>query len=135
SNDGKVTLVDSRTGKELLTTRINVHDLDKVIELRLFSDRNRYYLTVNKPSEGEQQWRAGPWSAAGAGISSAVINGKIYAFDRATGKLHWFAPVVDQVLVLDQFDSSPVLLFVARNNQGMNPRAAGRAPVTTVTSF
>jgi hypothetical protein len=49
-------------------------------------------------------------------LRSARVNGTLYAFDRVSGKVRWFAEVPAQMMLLDQFEDLPVILFSARYN-------------------
>ena len=51
----------------------------------------------------------------------------IYAFDRATGAFNWNSKALSQVLLLDHFEESPVLLLSATvQRQGPGGPAGAR---------
>jgi outer membrane protein assembly factor BamB len=126
-NEGKVTVVDLRTHKEVLITHLDSKDLEKVQEVHLLTDRNRFYITINKQVNQQQNQMGGFWANVGNGIRSVPVNGQIYAFDHRTGKLDWklFGDGVShQMLVVEHFRDMPILLFTTRSNrmlrQGFN---------------
>ncbi len=82
-------------------------------------DRERFYLLVNHGDYGNYNY--------GDSLPSTRIHGMIYAWDRATGKLLWNRKISDQNLVLDRFEASPVLIFLARNW-----KQVGQATYTTL---
>src|SRR5207253_3187630 len=69
------------------------------------------------PKDGTQ----GPYPNV-AGLRSVLVNGKVYAFDRQTGKYNWYVPegdqmVVSQMLLLERFQDLPMMLFTAKFNR------------------
>lgn len=141
-NECKVTVVDMRTHKEVLVARLLPKDLEKVQDVHLLSDRNLFYITINKQADPQRNPNAGPaggfWANVGNGIRSVPVNGQIYAFDRRTGKFEWNlnADVSHQMLIVDQFRDMPILLFTTRSNrmlrQGFNQ---GMMNTSSVKSF
>jgi hypothetical protein len=67
----------------------------------LLADRDRVYLILTTPST----------QAINSELPSLPVNGQIIAFDRRAGGEQWRQEVKNQLLVLDQFANSPVLLF------------------------
>jgi hypothetical protein len=140
--DGKMTVVDALTGKDLLQTsvvqyRIKKDDVANLHEPLLLRDRAHYYLALNHPIEGGKI-AGGLHNNFGNGLRCAQVNGWFAAFHRQDGQrktakgdvllykqgeMHWhlLAPITNQMIVLDQFESLPVLLFTARYNRFFQP--------------
>jgi hypothetical protein len=119
ANDCKVTVVDLRTQKEVLVTRLLPNDVEKVQEMRLLADRNLFFVAINKQAEPQRPMNGpvdGFWPNVVNSIRSVPVNGKVYAFERGTGKIRWWKDVAHQSLLLSQFQDIPVLLFAVRTN-------------------
>src|SRR5262249_17319217 len=91
-NDGKVTVIDLRTRKDVLVTRLAPKDLEKVQDFRLLADASHFYLIVNKQPDPQRNQMGGFWANVSNGIRSVPVNGKIFAYFRNTGKLDWPTP-------------------------------------------
>jgi outer membrane protein assembly factor BamB len=134
-NGGKITLINLRTMQEVLTARVEPKDLDKAQLIHLISDRDNYYIAIQKAFE----MQANPWGMPNQnvvnGIRWTLVNGKIYAFDRGTGKLRWKNDVLNQTLILDQFRDMPIMLFTARYHRAANNAGAlNRGMIQQVTA-
>src|SRR5262249_52800816 len=86
--DGKVTVLNARDGRELLVTKVDMpSDLDKIQAIYLLRDAEQFYvvfyLLPNVPGLPQQL----PQSNVSSTLRSKPVNGRIYAFDRQTGKL------------------------------------------------
>src|SRR5262249_29637609 len=79
----------------------------------LVADRDQFYLALNKGFDNNNN----VWMNVFHGMRCLNVNGTVYAFERGTGKLKWHNPVVNQMLVLDQFKDLPILIFTARSNE------------------
>ncbi len=62
----------------------------------------------------------GPYQNVMNGMRWIKVDGKVYAFERASGKVRWYADVPHQILLIDQFRESPILVFTARYNKPLN---------------
>jgi outer membrane protein assembly factor BamB len=115
--DGSLTVLDLRSGKEVLQARLDPKDVDKVQGATLLQDHAQWYLAINGPRDaGAAPW-GGPFSnfLPSTGYRSAPVNGKVYAFDRATGKMTWETiELPQQMLVLEQLRDLPFLLLTSR---------------------
>jgi tetratricopeptide (TPR) repeat protein len=142
--DGKMTVVDALTGKDLLQAsavqyRIKKEDLTNLHEPLLLRDRLHYYLALNHPLDGAKV-AGGLHNNFSNGLRCAQVNGWFAAFRREDGQrktakgevvackkgdMHWhlLAPVTNQMIVLDQFETLPVILFTARYNRFFQPNA------------
>lgn len=114
--DGRVIIVETATGKELLRATVEPKHLANVEVVRLLADRTRFYLVPYMPPGGEGLSGA-PELNYRAGPAGAWVNGMVHAFDRATGRLCWRAQVPCQVIVPDPFDDLPILFCSARLNR------------------
>ena len=130
SKDCRVTVIDLRTQKDVLVTRVSPKDLDKVPEngINLLRDNDYFFLAFNAaPDPAANPW-GGPWSNLNPGMRSLMVNGNLYCFHRDTGKLNWKNEVSTQMIVLDQFKDLPVVLFTGalqstdRWSRGHRPR-------------
>jgi hypothetical protein len=109
--NGTVTVVDLNACKELLRLAVEPKHLDKLVRGMLLRDRTQFYLALQGPPEGNVA--GDPYASLNAPVKTTEVNGMIYAFDRATGDLHWHSRALAQMLVLDHFEESPVLLMTA----------------------
>jgi hypothetical protein len=123
--DGALTVLDLLSGRELLQTRVpDLKDGERPQGATLVEDRSQFYLAINGPREANMPW-AGAVTAfqPGTGPRCVPVNGKIYAFDRRTGKVLWATlDIPQQMLVVDQFRDLPILLLTSRNNRAVNGR-------------
>jgi outer membrane protein assembly factor BamB len=122
--NGTVTVVDLNECKELLRLAVEPKHLEKLVRGMLLRDRTQFYLAFQGPPEGSGD----PYAALGAPVKTTEVNGMIYAFDRATGEQHWVSRALAQMLVLDHFNESPVLLMTAVQ-QRQAPGAPGGNPL------
>src|SRR5205823_1308545 len=107
---------------DVLEARIDdPKQLDQAQELHLLADKDQFYLAVYRPTGGNGNrfggQGQGPWTNLSPGLRSLRVSGMVYAFDRATGQMNWRSaePVLNQMLVLDQFKELPILLFTAQS--------------------
>jgi outer membrane protein assembly factor BamB len=115
---GKVTILDALAGRELLRAKVTAQHLNKITEVRLAADDERFYLLFGT---GAAQDTPGFISIAASYLRPVPVNGMLYAFQRATGRLCWFNPVENQTLLLDQMERLPLLLFTGQRNSAPNP--------------
>ena len=115
--DGKVTALELPSGKELLQTRIQGSDVDKVQSIHLLQDRGQFYVLCNRPvNQAVNPWGMPiPALMATTGLRSLPVNGNVYAFFRESGKLNWQRAMPSQCLVLEQYQDMPMLLFATQN--------------------
>lgn len=118
SHNGKVTVFNIHTQKDVFVTRLPTKDLDKVPDgsFHLIDDDDHYYLTVGKPPDNNFMG-GGTWSALNGGIRTVPVNGRLYAYHRDTGKVDWWYDLDDQMLIVDRFNEMPILLFASRSNK------------------
>jgi outer membrane protein assembly factor BamB len=122
--DGKLTVVDLTTQKEVLRSNLQPKDVEKVQGITLLEDRERFYVAINGPvDQNIMNWGGGimPNLIPNFGYRMVPVNGGVYAFDRRTEKLKWRNAVPNQMLLLNEFGDLPVLVFTSRyttNNGG-----------------
>jgi hypothetical protein len=133
---GKVRVFDIVTQREVLRTVLDTGSIgpalwamNRVIEndVQLVHDAEQFYLILNQQANAGMGGWGGVWSNVMGGMRTMSVNGRVYAFNRATGKYQWYADVLDQMLVLDQFNDMPALFFTARTNKPANARLGPRA--------
>lgn len=94
-------------------------------EAQLFSDTDRFYLTLDRPPNANaiNMRRNMMYNYS---VKSALVNGPLYAFEQATGKNLWYVDGVleNQWLITERFNDLPVLVAAApgfdRNGNMMN---------------
>jgi outer membrane protein assembly factor BamB len=124
--NGTVTVVDLNERKELLRLAVEPKHLEKLVRGMLLRDRTQFYLALQGPPEGTVA--GDPYPPLNPPVKTTEVNGMIYAFDRFTGELHWHSRALSQMLVLDHFEESPVLLMTAVQ-QRPTPGAPGGNPI------
>jgi outer membrane protein assembly factor BamB len=127
--DGSLTVLDLPSAREVLKTKVEARDVEKVQRAALLQDRTQYYLAI----EGPRDVNVNPWGPItnfqpGTGYRCVPVHGRVYAFDRATGKVNWATlEIPQQMLVLEQFREMPILLFTSRISRMANGRFGGMA--------
>lgn len=114
---GIVTVTDLRTRRDVLKTAVKEEHMERVKDAYLISDQGMFYLALNRPAEPDVAPWGSPQSNVTNGMQSVPVNGLFYAFDRDTGKIAWFCQITYQMMVLDQFQDLPILLFTSRYNK------------------
>src|SRR5439155_24956629 len=74
-NEGKVTVVDLRTYKEVLITHLKPEDIEKVQEIHFLADRDYFYLTIAKQANPQENRLGGFYPGVTNGIRSIPVNG------------------------------------------------------------
>jgi outer membrane protein assembly factor BamB len=111
--DGKVTVVNVKTNKEVLQGKVDPDHLKDVNDALLLDDDDHFYVSLNKPL-GAAVANAYLYSNFANGTRCTMVNGKFYAFHRKNGHFHWHVDVPHQMVVLEQFKNNPVIIFTAR---------------------
>jgi outer membrane protein assembly factor BamB/tetratricopeptide (TPR) repeat protein len=132
--NGKVVVIDLKSKREVLKAQMAPKHVAKVSEIHLMQDSKYFYVACN----GAQDHNLNPGIAtsphvqAGTGLRSIGVNGEVYAFNKNTGKVHWHTEVPQQMLLADQLQELPLLVFTARN-QKMVPGVKGAPGMWTNT--
>lgn len=141
--DGKLTVLDSRTGKELVATniaiggRVNVEDLRNLRNPLLLQDSDRFYVALNRPVDFGKVNQGQIFNNFNNATRCLPVNGWVVAVHKNDGQrkaqdrvitwkkgdLAWHSqtPIANQLLVVDNFDVSPALIFTTRYIQ-INPK-------------
>ncbi len=126
--DGTVRVVNLRTHKEVLTSRLaDPKHLLGAQQVWLLADHQDYYLAVNGQANAQVPGVGGVQSCLmpGTGLRAIPVNGMVYCFSGGSGKMRWYYPMEHQMLVLEQFRELPFVLFAARQ-YSQNGFALGR---------
>jgi outer membrane protein assembly factor BamB/tetratricopeptide (TPR) repeat protein len=126
--DGKLTLFDLATGKELITKGMWRVHLTKVERLHLFRDRRWIYVACEAPSPEVVPNTFTSNLMPGTGLRSVPVNGALYAFDAESGELHWIGYPENMTVVLNHLDELPLVVLTARY---VRPYAPARQVVAT----
>jgi outer membrane protein assembly factor BamB len=117
--DGKFEVLEARTGRPLFQGSLDDDRVDAHLKNAsgavavnnpvLLADADRFYLFLNRPSEGRVFY--GGFSM----IRSLPVNGVAYGFDRATGRRLWFTEQLfeNQSVLLERFDDLPCIVAAA----------------------
>lgn len=134
---GNLTVLNAETGKELLTTnicqhRITTEDLKGLRDPLLLQDGERYYVALNKPIDIGKVSGGLLHNNFNNGARCLPVNGWFVFIQKNDGSRkvsereiswkkgdvwHSFVPITNQMIVMEQFDQSPVILFTARYNE------------------
>jgi tetratricopeptide (TPR) repeat protein len=115
---GTVRVIDVATRKENFTAKLDdAAHAAGATAIHLLGDAENFYLAINGPADpnvpgafGGVQHNVDPTS----GLRAVPVNGMVYAWDKATRSRLWLAPVLNQQLVVSQFEELPMLLFTSR---------------------
>jgi hypothetical protein len=128
--DGKFTVLDLATQKEVLKNEIDPKYLEKVQNVSLVRDNSLFYLATNKPADPN----LAPWGGTRSaflpqtGVRSLPVNGVLYAFDRETQAVKWRVDAEDQMLLLDSLNELPMVILAS-----FSPRNQGNGPNKFIT--
>jgi outer membrane protein assembly factor BamB len=117
---GDVVVLNAADGKDVFRAKLDparvAKHTEKVNEVLLFADGERFFVMLNRPHEGGNRFGHNPVFMQG--IRSVRVNGHLYAFERATGRRLWYTDeqLEDQNISLEQFADLP-LIFAASFQQ------------------
>ncbi len=114
--DGKLRVFDLRTKKEVLTATLRPADLLGVQGVTVLADGTFFVVAVNGPSD-PQGGAAQSALLPNIGMKSVPVNGELYCFVAATGKLKWRNTTPNQTIVVDYFQDLPIVLLTSRYNK------------------
>lgn len=151
--EGRIVALDAETGADLLDAnvvqqRISKADLKNLQNPLLLQDRENFYLALNQEVDSGRIAGGIIANNFASGQRCSVVNGWFMAFHKKAGKYangtafkvgefawHSYAPIANQMIVLDQFDKLPVILFTARYNELLQGGAGGSRSVTNTQSL
>ncbi|MEY4613888.1 MAG: hypothetical protein RL179_1861 [Planctomycetota bacterium] len=114
--DGKVKAWRIPQGTQVLSTKLDPKFITKGAAALLLADKSNFYVGFNNPVNANVM----PWGGIqtnlmpGSGMRAQPVNGEFFAFERETGKLRWHNPVSHQMVVLESFQDTPMILFTSR---------------------
>jgi outer membrane protein assembly factor BamB len=103
---GQLQVFHAETGKDVLSAQLSVPPPGGT-EGCLLQDDSQIYVTLNSRDPNVRRDVYPP----GLSLRSVPVNGNVYAFDQQSGKKVWEQNVPHQVLLTDQFEDLPILLF------------------------
>lgn len=136
--NGKITVLDAQTGAELLASsvvqhRITPQDVNGLKDALLLQDSERFYVALNKPVDAGRVNQGLLHNNFNNGVRCMPVNGWFLAFHKADGQkklgdrnitwkkgdMAWHSqtPIQNQMIVLEQFDQLPIILFTTRYNE------------------
>jgi outer membrane protein assembly factor BamB len=107
---GEVTVVDLTRHEEVARLSLDRRDLAKVHDGFLLIDRERCFVALHGPLDPEWKIASEPVANPRGGLSAVPVNGMLYAFSRVRGEMLWSSWLPPQMLLLDQFEESPLVL-------------------------
>jgi outer membrane protein assembly factor BamB/tetratricopeptide (TPR) repeat protein len=119
--DGKVTVLDVRTGEEVFQAEVEAKYVESAAQGFLFEDGVQVYLALQGRLDA-QAYPYGPPAGnfqPGSGVKSLALNGTVYAFERS-GAFRWRADAENLAVALIPSDQ-PVLLLVSRYQKVLGP--------------
>jgi outer membrane protein assembly factor BamB len=144
--DGTAIALDVGTGAELLNAkvvygRVTPADVIGLKDPLLLRDAERFYVALNKPVDGTKVANGFVMNNFQSAVRCAPVNGWFVALHRQAGQrqagdktvtwkagdFHWhsYTPLANQLVILEQFDQLPILLFSSRHNDLINAGAGG----------
>ena len=133
---GKLIVLETDTGREIMNAstvhgRVSLDDLKDLKDPLLLRDAEHFYLALNKPIDSAKVGNGGIlYHNFNNGLRCMSVNGWLLAFHRQAGErkvgatnvswkagdLHWhsYTPLYNQLIVLEQFEDLPVLMFSSR---------------------
>jgi outer membrane protein assembly factor BamB len=121
---GDLHILEARTTKAVMSGKLEKEHLAGAKAIRLLSDPENVYVAIEGPPDESVVGKPRSLFLASAGLRAVPINGQLYAFQRATGKLRWHNPASNQTLLVSQIERLPVVLLAAtyRHLVGAPPR-------------
>ena len=106
-SSGELSRVDLVTGTRKVLGTLPPPELKKSAQIHVFADLDRVYAAVNSQNDNAFYYSYD-------GLQNLRINGTLYAFDSAAGKLAWQQKVDNNTLILERLDHSPYLVFLTQ---------------------
>ncbi|MCI0638280.1 MAG: PQQ-binding-like beta-propeller repeat protein [Gemmataceae bacterium] len=153
---GTIVALEAETGREILKGsvlhgRIGQEDLKDLKRPMLLRDAERYYVALNRAVDSTKVAGAVLANNFSNGLRCAAVNGWVLALHRLPGEKksgdktvawkagdfawHSYTPLHHQMIVLEQFDQLPVLLFTSRFNELIKGGAGGNRWVSLTQSI
>ena len=114
--DGRFVLISMHDGKTLADVKLKFEA--NFINATLTKSSDRYFLLANHNLKSGRQIPIQPMPNQSPNSQRQILNGRLYAFG-LEGKMLWPEPVkvTNQMLITDQLDGIPVLIFACQHYQ------------------
>ena len=153
---GKVIGLEVASGREILNAsvlhgRVTAEDVKTLKDPLLLQDAEHFYIALNRPIEGTKVAGGVLANNFNNGLRCATVNGWFVALHKLPGRrmvgeterswksgdFHWhsYKPLDNQMVILEQFQQMPILLFSARYNELINGGAGGNRWVSMTQSI
>jgi hypothetical protein len=154
---GQLIALEADSGQEVLSTsvlqgrNVTLEDVKNLKEPLLLQDRDHFYVALNQPIDNNKIAGSLLHTNFNNGLRCRPINVWFLALYRqdgqkqvdgqlrkhTRGQIAWdsFEPLLNQMLVMEQFDQLPVLIFTSRYNELINGGAMGNKWVSDTKSF
>lgn len=126
-HDGSVRIIDLVRHKQVIKTALrDPAHAEKLEGVHLLQDQDAFYLALNGAANQQGGGVNSTYPNVSRGLHSVPVNGYVYAFERASGKFRWHSAdrIENQMLIVDEFQDLPILLFASRTLRAL-PNAAG----------
>jgi outer membrane protein assembly factor BamB/tetratricopeptide (TPR) repeat protein len=115
--DGTVAVIDLVAARQVIRLKIDPRHRAKTTAGFLLADARQFYVGLAGPAEETLSVQDGPNPFFRAGLTGIPINGLLYAFDRNSGELRWYAQAPAQALLLERFEELPILICAAQTTR------------------
>ncbi|MBW3541098.1 MAG: PQQ-binding-like beta-propeller repeat protein, partial [Planctomycetes bacterium] len=106
-------IVDVAAGRELLDLPFDASQLEHLNYIRVFRDRERYYVNLQRGTP-IPQGRLYSYFATDTLVPAEHLQGDLYAFDAETGRLLWHRLIPQRTLLLLERLNLPYLVTLSR---------------------
>jgi outer membrane protein assembly factor BamB len=117
---GRFVMVRLEDGRKIVEEKLKPEDM--LSGIYILGSSTQYLLVTNSPPRAEDVQANVNVQPAPGGLNNPAVNGRVYAFDRQTGKPMWAEPfsVKQQGLVLTQPSEMPLLFFLSHRHTANN---------------
>ncbi|WP_197440234.1 PQQ-like beta-propeller repeat protein [Polystyrenella longa] len=116
----RLEIIDPEMETRLLDYKLKDELAQKLSFLRVFDDRDHYYVNLQhheKPLDLPRQF----YPAGDTLLNNVTIRGKLLAFEKKTGKLLWMRDFQPASVIQLAPHQLPILILVSRTRDRMNP--------------
>ena len=107
--DGQLQRIEVASGRTISMESIKVSNRDGILDHFLLADEDRIYLICNSLDTRDTYWKE-------KGLESSLLNATVFAWGRKDNRLQWQQEFKDQRLIVDQFSTRPVMLFLSERS-------------------
>jgi hypothetical protein len=131
--DGQFSVFDLRAGKSpVMKATVKAEHRQNLQSAHLLFDGRYVYAALNGQPNGNVLGGVQSTLQNNSGLRALPINGWVYCWELKTGKLRWYNPAENQMMVLSRFSELPIVLFASRYTKATNPPGRGRMQVVAV---